>query len=429
MRVLVTGATGLIGSSVCARLTADGHEVVAASRIAQHRPVGSAHRWIQVDFAAATDPAAWALHLSGIDAVVNCVGVLQNSPRENTSAAHARGAAALFQACADAGIARVVHFSAINVDQRQASQFSATKWEGDQALMALELDWVVLRPSVVLGGPVFGASALFRGLAALPVVPVMPETGPMQVVALEDVLDTVAFFVRPEAPGRRSVELVGPERLSMWEIVALYRDWLGWRPARRLRLPRWAGTLLYRLGDVAGALGWRPPLRSTARREIVHGAVGDPTPWREVTGIEPRRLSSTLAVRPATVQERWFAKLYFLKPVIFVILPAFWVLTGIISLTTGFADGVGLMGRTRAAALAEPAVVVGAIADLLIGLAIAWRPTALYGLWAAVALSVLYLVAGTLLLPDLWNEPLGPLLKILPILAVHLVAVAILDER
>ncbi len=74
-------------------------------------------------------------------------------------------------------------------------------------------------------------------------------------------------------------------------------------------------------------------------------------------------------------------------------------------------------------------VVAGALADLAVGLSIAWRPSARRGLWAAIALSAFYIVTGTLLLPELWNEPLGPLLKIWPILMAHFVALAILDER
>ncbi|UUP18707.1 SDR family oxidoreductase [Nitratireductor thuwali] len=429
MNVLVTGATGLIGSAVCARLAADGHKVIGTSRGPQAVAGGAVARWIRVDFAEATGPAEWLPHLHGVDAVVNCVGVLQDNPRENTSAAHALGASALFQACVEAGARRVVHFSAIGVDRHQASAFSATKLQGDEALTALPLDWVILRPSVVLGRPVFGASALFRGLAALPIMPQMSDTGPLQVVALEDVVDTVAFFIEPDAPARVALELAGPERLSMSDVVAQHRAWLGWKPARRLQLPRWAAAALYRLGDFIGGLGWRPPMRSTARREIVHGAVGDPTQWSKITGIKPKSLAATLAMRPVTVQERWFAKLYFLKPVIFVILVTFWLATGIISLTTGFPSGVELMVKARTGILAAPGVVAGAVADILVGLAIAWRPTAWYGLWSAIGLSCFYIVAGTLLLPELWNEPLGPLLKIWPILATHFVALAILDER
>ena len=69
------------------------------------------------------------------------------------------------------------------------------------------------------------------------------------------------------------------------------------------------------------------------------------------------------------------------------------------------------------------------MADKTIGLAIAWRRTSWYGLWGAIGLSCFWILVGTILLPELWNEPLGPLLKIWPILLAHFVALGILDER
>ncbi len=428
MRVLVTGATGLIGAQVCARLVGEGHEIVGAGR--GRNPVESVlfSDWISLDFGAASKQD-WLPHLSGVDAVVNCVGVLQDNPRDDTRVAHIDGPGALFAACQEAGARRIIHFSAIGVDRHQASAFSTTKLAGDETLMSLPLDWVILRPSVVLGASAFGASALFRGLAALPWLPVMSDTGPLQVVDIDDLTKTVSFFLRPDAPSQVAIEVAGPERLSMTDVIASYRRWLGWKPARVIMLPGWASRLSYRLGDFVSRLGWRPPVRSTAMREIAHGAVGDPAPWTKLTGIEPSSLVQSLARRPAGVQERWFAKLYFLKPVLLVILVAFWMLTGVISLTTGFHIGVDLMVRAGTGVLAAPGVIAGAIADILIGFAIAWRPTALLGLWAAIGLSCFYVVAGTILLPELWNEPLGPLLKIWPILAAHAVALAVLKER
>lgn len=257
--------------------------------------------------------------------------------------------------------------------------------------MALDPDWVILRPLVVLGGPVFGASALIRGLAALPVLPVMPETGPLQGVALEDVAETVGFFVPPDRPARLALELAGPERLSFAQVVALHRAWLGWRPARPVALPGWAAGLLYRAGDLAGRLGRRPPLRSTARAEIRHGAVGDPAPWTQLTGIRPRGLEDALRARPATVQERWFARLYPIKPVLFVVLVLFWTLTAIISLTTGFENGLELMHR----ALAGPGVVAGALA---------WHLGHGLGEHRIVLPLLLYLLTGAFGLPVVWMQ-------------------------
>lgn len=422
MRILVIGATGLIGASVAIRLAERGHDVVRLSRA-----TGPGGRGL--DMATALSPGHWFAVLDAIEAVVNCAGVLQDSPREDARKVHAEGAAALFRACEEKGIRRVIHFSAIGVDRAQPSGFSETKRAGEDALMATSLDWVILRPSVVLGGPVFGASALIRGLAALPVLPSMPGTGLLQVVRLEDVAETVAFFVEPSAPAQVALELAGPEALEMDAIVARYRAWLGWRPARRMVLPGWFAALLYRLGDLAARLGWRPPVRSNARKEMTRGAVGDPAEWQRLTGISPTPLGAALAADPARVQEKWFAGLYLLKPLMLVVLAAFWLATAIISITIGYGRGVDLLLVAGLGALSAPLVIAGALADAVIGLLIAFRRSARWGLVGAIALSGFYIVAGSLLRPDLWAEPLGPFLKIFPIMVLHLVALAVLEER
>jgi hypothetical protein len=87
------------------------------------------------------------------------------------------------------------------------------------------------------------------------------------------------------------------------------------------------------------------------------------------------------------------------------------------------------MQAAGAGSLSGPSVVAGALADLAIGLGIAWRKTTRLALWAALLLSLFYLLAGTALAPQLWAEPLGPLTKIFPIMALNLVALAILEDR
>ena len=245
LRVLLTGATGLIGRAVLAGLTGEGHAVVAVARSAGAAArLPEAASCIALDIAKATSPADWLPHLAGIDAVVNCAGVLQDSPRDSTAGVHTDGAAALFAACEQAGVRRVVQVSAIGVDRGAATAFARTKLAGDQALMARDLEWVILRPSVVVGRQAYGGSALFRGLAALPMIPRMADTGPLQVVQLDDLVRTVLFFLKPDAPSRIALEIAGPERLSLDEVLIAYRRWLGHGEARFV--------------DRAGA-GWRTP--------------------------------------------------------------------------------------------------------------------------------------------------------------------------
>jgi hypothetical protein len=85
----------------------------------------------------------------------------------------------------------------------------------------------------------------------------------------------------------------------------------------------------------------------------------------------------------------------------------------------GGVDGVG----------AALTVIAGALSDLAIGLAIAYRPTSRYGLYMAIAISFIYAIIGSILVPRLWADPLGPMLKIWPIIVLHFVALAVLDDR
>jgi uncharacterized protein YbjT (DUF2867 family) len=342
---------------------------------------------------------------------------------------HHQGVANLFAACEQLQIRRVIHFSAIGVDRQTPSAFSRTKLAGDQALMERDLDWVILRPSVVIGRSAFGASALMRGLAALPVIPVMPNTGPLQVVLLEDVVRTVAYFLEPGAPSRQIVELVGPDRYSFAEVVSHIRRWCRWRPAREIHLPDLVTNAMYKLGDMVSVLGWRPPVRTTAQLEITRGAVGDIESIKR-HGLDPKSLSEFFAAEPASVQERWFARLYLLKAITFIVISLFWVSTAFVSLGPGWGYGIGLMreGGVEGSAAALT-VIAGALADLALGIAIAYRPTSRYGLYAAIAISFTYAIIGTILVPRLWADPLGPMLKIWPVIVLHFTALAILDDR
>ncbi len=350
MRVLLLGATGLIGSAVAARLRAAGHEVIGVARrvdgAARRVPVA---RWIALDLRDIISPDDWLPHLAGVDAVVNCAGTLQDNRRDSTARVHADAPAALWQACATAGVRRVVQMSAMGVDRPAATAFMRTKQAGDAALAASRLDWVILRPSVVLGRQAYGGSALIRGLAALPFALEVKEAGPVDVVQLDDVAETLARMLAPGAPSRVAFDLAGPERLEFGAVVACYRAWLGWRPARPLRLPGFVMAIAWRLGDLVAWLGWRPPVRTTARIELARGSTGDNLRWRELTGIAPQSLGAALAANPAGVQERWFANLLLLKPVAIVTFALFWLLTGLITLGPGRAEAMRLIEATAAA--------------------------------------------------------------------------------
>ena len=169
MRVLVTGAYGLIGATCLARLHIARHDVVAAGRSVRSARRGLPYaQWIAADFRRLASAEAWQPLLQGIDAVVNCVGVLQDGLHDDVQRVQLDGTKALFDGCVRAGVKRVIHISAIGAEPDGPSAFSRSKAAAEAYLKELPLDWVILRPALVLGPAVYGGTAMLRGIAAFP---------------------------------------------------------------------------------------------------------------------------------------------------------------------------------------------------------------------------------------------------------------------
>ncbi|GIT89860.1 hypothetical protein JANAI62_06560 [Jannaschia pagri] len=132
---------------------------------------------------------------------------------------------------------------------------------------------------------------------------------------------------------------------------------------------------------------------------------------------------------PATVQERWFARLWALLPVGIAVLCLFWVASGAIAIARWPAAVSLHTSRDVPDGLAIATVIGGAIADIALGLAVLWRPWARRACQGMTLLAGTYLVGGTALTPDLWADPLGPFVKVLPALFQPLMVAAILDTR
>jgi len=428
----VTGAYGLIGSACLARLHQDGHELIGAGRdIVGARRRFAFAQWVEADFNRLTSVQDWRPLLTGIDAVVNCVGVLQDGFGDNAERVHVQATGALFDACRAQGVRRVVHISAIGASDNGPSAYSQTKRQVETHLANLDLDWVVLRPALLLSTAVYGGTAMLRGLAAMPGLIVMiGGQRRVQVIGIDDLTETVARSLRPDAPVRVTWDLAHPQVLTLADIVRALRDWLGYPRRPVVQLPIAMEWIITHAADALGWLGWRSPARSTAMAELSAGVLGDPTRWMAATGVRPKSLADILAQRPASVQDRWFARLYLLKPIAIAGLALFWVVSGLIALGPGRREAMALLVNAGvSAAIAGAAVMIGALIDIVLGLAILFRPAARAALVAMLAVTAVYAVMATLLVPQLWTDPLGPLVKMLPAVLAMLFTLAIVEGR
>ncbi|MDT3377735.1 SDR family oxidoreductase [Labrys neptuniae] len=430
MRILVPGGYGLIGSAIVSALLAAGHEVTGLGRsVGQARLREPRARWLQHDLQDLVSAEAWRPLLDDVDAVINAAGVLQDGPGDDVMVTQSLAMVALFEACEQAGVKRFVQISAVGASPDAATVFMRSKGIADEALEGSSLDWTILRPGLVLGSSAYGGSALLHALASLPGFIPLPPAPSIRSVALDDVAATALAAVEARLPHRRIYDLVEDRAHSLQDIVAALRARLGLPPARFARWPLWIFRLGFRLGDLAGLLGWRPPMRSTSLDQILSGIDGDPTPLGAANGRSLKALPEILEAVGGTVRERWFARLFLLKPVIIATLGLFWLLSGLIGLFAADQAEVVLTIRGFSPAMAALFVLGGAIVDILLGAGIFWRRTMPAAATGMISVTLAYLLAGSLFTPDLWLDPLGPFLKTLPAAVLALVALAIKDAR
>lgn len=257
MHILLTGSTGFIGRTVQRALERAGHTVHGG--VSPRRAAGQPGQ-VAMDFAHDTNPAVWLPRLAGIDAVVNAVGVLRDTRARPIDALHQHTPVALFDACAQAGVRRIVQISALGI-ANSATRYATTKRAADTHLLGLtargDVSGVVLRPSIVFGRG-GASSALFMNLARLPVV-VLPGAvlqASVQPVAVHDLAEAVVALMGPALGTTGLIECSGPEAVPMAGLIASLRQQSGHGPARVLRLPEPLSRLSARLGDQVPGVPW-----------------------------------------------------------------------------------------------------------------------------------------------------------------------------
>ncbi|WP_366658241.1 SDR family oxidoreductase [Fodinicurvata sp. EGI_FJ10296] len=427
---VVLGAYGLIGAACLRALKADGFTVVGVGRsMKAGAATDSGIRWLCRDIAA-TPATVWATDLAGADVVVNASGALQDGARDNLTGIHETAISQLLAALSGTGT-RFIQISAAGVSENASTAFFRSKMRGDRLVMASDLDWVILRPTLVIGPQAYGGTALLRGGAALPLVTInIHPNAPIQTVAVDDVAQAVVQAARGDIAGGTVADLTEPDASTLADVTARLRRWQGFPPRRfSITIPESLMRVVGSAADALGWLGWRSPLRTTALRTLKDGITGDPSAWLAAGGQPCKPLDRTLVDMPATVQERWFARLYLLMPVMVATLALFWLASGLIGIWSREAAQAVLTDRDFSGAIAAVAIGAGILADIGLGLAILYRPWARIACLGMIAASIAYLAGATIWTADLWADPLGPLVKILPGIVLSMILAALLDER
>lgn len=269
MNILLTGASGFVGSHLASTLIAAGHQLTSISR--RHGQ----------DLAQLRQPDDWLPWLQGIDVVINAAGIIAEQGQQRFTTVHQHAPCALFSACVSAGIRRVIQISALGADPQAGTAYHRSKGLADSHLQDLPLDWSILRPGL-LYGPGGSSSALFMRLARLPwLFTVSGGQQCLQPLHISDLCAAVLRMLAGEAK-QQCIELVGPHAWQFADWLRFLRAAQGLPPTCALQVPP---RLAFALLTVARHLN--PLLQADNLRMLLASVAANPEPTRQLLGRSP----------------------------------------------------------------------------------------------------------------------------------------------
>jgi uncharacterized protein YbjT (DUF2867 family) len=216
--ILLTGATGTVGSALLRRLTAEGTSLRALVR--DQRRLGDERVRVQIALGDLADPPSFRNALRGVHTVVHLAASIRDQPRASIEELNAIATLRLVRAAERAGVERFVFFSALNARHHSRTRFFRAKALAEEAVEGSSMQTTVFRPSIIYapGDPWL---TLLDRLSRLPAVPVSGSgRAVFEPIWADDVAGAVTHALA-NGSGAASYELVGPELLSYDDIVRI----------------------------------------------------------------------------------------------------------------------------------------------------------------------------------------------------------------
>ncbi|MGI0119185.1 SDR family oxidoreductase [Zooshikella sp. RANM57] len=428
MNILITGAAGFIGSAIVELLLQEGHSVKACARNPHNLPRHPNLKVASIDFSAHLAVEDWLPHIQQIDAVINCAGILTERYCGEFSQLHFQSPKALAEACVQQGITRFIQLSALG--KPKDGEFIKSKHQFDDYLYQYFPSAVIVRPSVVFScSGSYGGTSLLRAIASLPIIPLVNNgQQQLQPILLEDLAQTVLKLLIYNG-SRQTFYPAGPDVLTIKEFILLIRQWLKWKPPLWLNIPSNIFTKLIKVNNKLNIV----PFNSTLLKMLEHGNI---IPSKEsqvlvdTLHFQPKSLKDTLMSSASFVQDRWHAKLYWVKPILFTLISFIWILSAIAGFTatpeqySPILNAINIPYSTQA-----PLVLSSSILDLTLAILfiLRWQPKLILCLMLLSVLS--YTLVLGVLAPFTWLDPLGGLLKNLAVISSLWVYWIITDSR
>ncbi|MBE0409730.1 MAG: complex I NDUFA9 subunit family protein [Anaerolineales bacterium] len=235
--ILVTGASGYIGSHLVKRLTQIDKPIRAMVRRRSQaekegRLAGLSIEWVEADV---SKSETLAVALDGVDVVIHTVAIAIEKGRHSYEEVNFVGTKNLVDACIAKGVKRFINLSQLGADAELPYRFLASKGRAQDYVATSGLQWTAFRPSVVWGPEDEFANTFARLVPLSPLIyPIVDKDARFQPIWVEDLVTAMVKSIDDAATIGEQYELGGPEVLTLEEIERRTLKAIG---ARRLFVP------------------------------------------------------------------------------------------------------------------------------------------------------------------------------------------------
>ena len=223
LRILITGATGFVGSNLLPALLDVGHQVVALVRRDVKLPFG-----VSTVKGDVLDVDSIRKAAKGCQAVVHLVGIIREYPSKGVTfrRLHVEATGNVIQACKDEGVSLVLHMSALGARPDSAAEYHRTKFAAEELVRNSGLDYVIFRPSLIIGP----GSQFLRDMKRLMSFGILGLIGGggyrLQPVVIQDVVQAFVQAIRRKELRGATWDLCGTKVYTLRELLeAMARAW------------------------------------------------------------------------------------------------------------------------------------------------------------------------------------------------------------
>lgn len=219
--VVVTGASGLVGTHVCAELARAGWKVRAVVRDTRKAAIRLGHLPLEVRVGDIRNLDSMRAALNGAGSLVHLAAIAIEKSGESYEASNADGTRVLLDSAIAEGVQRLVYMSQNGSDSKSPFAFLKSKGIAQDKVTSSSLKWTVLRPSVIFGPEDEFVNVLARLVRLSPIVFPLPGGGVarFQPVAVDDVARAVSKVLGDDQTIGKSYALGGPTPLSLRQMT------------------------------------------------------------------------------------------------------------------------------------------------------------------------------------------------------------------